>query len=297
MYVGVTRARDYLVFASRPTTDGTSWLKALTDVSGQPILSLPFESGRVEILRDETDVHFAEMKILDPNAGQTISASHDRTSTFSTPLPAQTTPKIPYRVIPSNLQKSSAHDLSSFCIGHKISFGLRIPMTGTDDLQVVGDVVHSFLAADNVEKTISERMKLAQDLLSNWRIFSLKPFDLITISNRLTRAINTHFPGATAFRECPVTGFKGQQRIRGSIDLLLRTSAGLIIIDHKTYPGRMDTWETKCLSYAPQLYAYKQMVEDSGAGIVIGCYIHLPILGQLLEIDVAQSPTLERPLM
>jgi ATP-dependent exoDNAse (exonuclease V) beta subunit len=297
MYVGVTRARDYLVFAGRPTIDGTSWLKELTDANGQPVLSLPFESGRVEILRDETHVHFVEMKILEPIDGQMGSVSQKRTSIFTTPSPAQTTPKISYRVTPSHLQKSPADDLSSFRISHKISFGQRIPMTGTDDLQIVGDLVHSFLAADDVEKTMTERMQLGHDLLSSWKIASLKAFDLITMSNRLTRAIATNFPGATAFRECPVTGFKGLQRMRGSVDLLLRTSEGYIVIDHKTYPGRMDTWETKCLSYAPQLYVYKQMVEDSGAGVVIGCYIHLPLLGQLLKIDVNQTAVSENLLM
>jgi hypothetical protein len=68
--------------------------------------------------------------------------------------------------------------------------------------------------------------------------------------------------------------------------LFLRGSlARHVIIDHKNYPGRIDTWEGKSLSYAPQLYAYKQMVEDSGAGPVVGCYIHLPLLGQLFKIS------------
>jgi len=289
MYVGVTRARDYLIFAARPTTDGTSWLRELTDADRQPVLTLPFESGRQEILRDSTDVHYAEMKILNLDDIQTESSYQRQTLIFTTPSPIEITQKFPYRVTPSHLQAAPTDDPSTFWIGERIRLGPRIRMMGTDDLQLVGDVVHSFLAADDVAHAMGERMKLGRELLSSWKISSLKAFDLVAISNRLTSAIAYNFPGAASFREWPVTGFMGLQRMRGSIDLLLSTGKGYVIIDHKTYPGRMETWEAKSLSYAPQLYAYKQMVEDSGAGLVTGCYIHLPLLGQLFKISVDKS--------
>jgi ATP-dependent exoDNAse (exonuclease V) beta subunit len=52
MYVGMTRARDRLILAARPTKAGgleTDWLDALTDAQWLPVLALPAGQGAVTV--------------------------------------------------------------------------------------------------------------------------------------------------------------------------------------------------------------------------------------------------------
>jgi ATP-dependent helicase/nuclease subunit A len=283
MYVGVTRARDYLVFAARPTMDGTSWLGDLKDASGQRILSLPYESGLHDILPDLGEPHFAKMQILSPTLPEPTILNIAQSS-YSTPQILPKMEQIPYRITPSSSAKQD-DGIGDYYISERLFLGERIAYSGNDESTLLGDVLHGFLAADNHSQPISERMQSASELLQRYRLSSLKPFDLVHMSNRLTAALSKRFPGAQKHSEYPVYGFKGLQRVRGSIDLLLLTEAGYVVVDHKTYPGRMNTWEEKTLSHASQLFTYKKMVEDATAMPIIGCYIHLPILGQLFQIS------------
>jgi ATP-dependent helicase/nuclease subunit A len=284
MYVGVTRARDYLVFAARPTIDGTDWLKELRDADGNSVLSLPYENGRFEILRNGSDVHFANMQILNPAERPEVTTSLP--TTYSAPKFNRATAPIPYRITPSDIGLHGNVPEGALSVYERTSLGPRVVLTGSDDVQRIGDVVHCFFAADDVEQLLTERMQLGCELLSAWKVQSLKAFDLVSMSNRLIRVMQKKYVGAKSSFEYPVSGSRGNQRIRGSIDLLLKTNPGFVILDHKTFHGRIGSCEEKALSYGPQLLAYKSMIEQSCSEPVIACYIHFPLLGELVEISV-----------
>lgn len=75
----------------------------------------------------------------------------------------------------------------------------------------------------------------------------------------------------------------GERRIAGSIDLLLETPAGFVIIDHKSYPGSAAHWESRGLEYAPQLMTYAKVIQMAG-GAVIGKFVHFTIGGGVAEL-------------
>ncbi|MBX9693469.1 MAG: UvrD-helicase domain-containing protein [Cyanobacteria bacterium] len=280
MYVGVTRARDYLVFAARPTNDGMAWLKELKDVNDRPILSLPSENGRHEILRDAKGAHYVEVVSLEPISPK---VERQRKSAYTTPQ-TQSVDKseiFPYRATPSKTLPASDR---SYFVSERIVLGERIPLTVKDDVQVIGDVVHYFFAADDSAEPIIERIQLGRELLSRWKVSSMNPVHLVSISNRLQKALDSRFPKARLICECPVYGFKGIQRVRGSVDMLLYTDEGFVVIDHKTYFGRLESCDAKVLSYAPQLFTYKELIEAATSSPVIACYVHLPLVGQLFRI-------------
>jgi ATP-dependent exoDNAse (exonuclease V) beta subunit len=100
--------------------------------------------------------------------------------------------------------------------------------------------------------------------------------------------VEGRWPGATWHREIPVSAVLssewGPRRIAGTIDLLLETAAGYVIIDHKSFPGRADQWAERALEYAPQLMTYAKAIEMAG-GVVIGRFIHFTIGGGVAEVD------------
>jgi ATP-dependent exoDNAse (exonuclease V) beta subunit len=79
---------------------------------------------------------------------------------------------------------------------------------------------------------------------------------------------------------------KGDQQTKGWIDLLLKTpSGGLVIIDHKSFPGSKEKREEKALSHAPQLAIYREAVEKATEESVIATIIHMPVVGVMLQVD------------
>jgi ATP-dependent exoDNAse (exonuclease V) beta subunit len=74
------------------------------------------------------------------------------------------------------------------------------------------------------------------------------------------------------------------QRVRGSIDLLLETPDGFIIIDHKSFPGKFADWEMRALSHLPQLHVYKHVLQERTGRKVKELYIHMPIVGAMIKV-------------
>lgn len=74
------------------------------------------------------------------------------------------------------------------------------------------------------------------------------------------------------------------QRVAGRIGLLVETADGLVILDHKSFPGPHDLWAERALEHAPQLALYRRLVEAAAEKPVTGTFILMPVVGTLLEV-------------
>jgi ATP-dependent exoDNAse (exonuclease V) beta subunit len=284
LYVGMTRARDYLTFACQPKTGGTGWLSAVVDEHGQPIFSLPFDQGPKSILNTRDDL-LAEMSIIAPNPE--LHSQADALPLYEDTEQVPAVEKVPYSVSQSTITQNSGLKVQ---VKRKHVLGQRINLAGQPDIELVGDAVHRFIAADDSTALLTDRMLMAERVLRNWGIDDcMLPADLVEICDRLRRQIDLIHPGATWHRECPITGRMGVQRMRGSIDLLLELPDSYVIVDHKTFPGRYELWDTKAISLFPQLAAYKHLVEQASEKPVGAVYIHMPIVGTLMELTCADA--------
>jgi hypothetical protein len=52
---------------------------------------------------------------------------------------------------------------------------------------------------------------------------------------------------------------------------------------------RRSTWEPKALSYAPQLGLYRELVERATDRPVSSCWVHMPVIGKLIEICFSEA--------
>jgi ATP-dependent exoDNAse (exonuclease V) beta subunit len=68
----------------------------------------------------------------------------------------------------------------------------------------------------------------------------------------------------------------GTRRVQGTNDLLLETPDGVVIIDHKSFPGAASQWAAKVEEFAPQLAAYAHVLQAAGKR-VLGSFVHFTI--------------------
>jgi ATP-dependent exoDNAse (exonuclease V) beta subunit len=281
LYVGSTRARDYLVLGC---TKGTDWLDSLTDTRGAQVCKLPTEEGSHAVQIGETTHQFV-VDIRNPISP--IKAPRITPAGLVYSVPADTGSKRygSLRIQPSSLsmrEGDAVVDTSSLRV-HNI--GSRFPFSGTADMQAVGDAMHSFLAADQGKlQPIDKRLALARRILSRRRVCQLEPECLVEASDRLNSFIEQTYPQAVISRECAVFGNVDGQRIHGRIDLLLETPNGIVVVDHKTFPGAYHQWIARAGSYRPQLAAYADVASRSARLPMIALLVHLPIVGTIVDV-------------
>ena len=281
LYVGMTRARDYLILAPRGTaTKGLKlqWVDRLVDRDANPVMDVSrLESGSVlTVAGTDVPVRYREL-----TATEIPPTAEDRQAVHRLPESLRQGGLSPYRIVPSAAQASE--NLTTNLLA-RIELGSRIPISGNPDMGLLGEAVHAFIAGDNLHTDPALRRERAVETLARWGVGGLVPDDLVRMSDRLYERLATEFPGMAVRSEVPVFARRDGQRLNGRIDLLLTDESRAIVIDHKSYPGAFHTWEKKALGYAPQLALYASAIGDALDCAEVQTWVHLPVVGQLIEV-------------
>jgi ATP-dependent exoDNAse (exonuclease V) beta subunit len=312
LYVGFTRARDHLILAVRYGRQGRNakWLDELCDAQRRPLLALPAptETDRVptatitglggRVLQVPTRV----WSFMDEDAADGHDASGNPPASNGAPRlwfaksSQSSTERPSHWIAPSRAaldwpEASTGKVAGDYVIGARLPLGSERP----EDWNVVGDVLHAFLAADLPALGPPQRLELARRLLEAADLLLLlAPDALLRSADQLRRWIDRYWPDAVWHRELPVTGLlssaAGARRIEGTIDLLLETAGGVVLIDHKSYPGRRSTWRDKAAEYVPQLGAYAAVLRMSGRR-VLSQWLSFAVAGGVVEIVEREATT------
>jgi hypothetical protein len=184
-------------------------------------------------------------------------------------------------------------------IGEVVSLHSAMPIDSKiAAYDVMGDAVHAFLAADTDGLDAAERLERGRRIIIAAGLIGIvRPEMLVEAADRLRAFVDARWPGATWHREIPIEAFiagpNGTRRVGGTIDLLLETGNGCIIVDHKTFPGTSESaWRAKGVEFLPQLAAYAEALRRVPGKRVAGCWLHFPLGGGMVEaLPVPASPT------
>jgi ATP-dependent exoDNAse (exonuclease V) beta subunit len=277
LYVGATRARDHLVLSTVVGKSGSrsvAWLEEL-NTGGVPHLVLPTDDGSP--IRVRGQIHPARYrKVFKPNG---VTPQDPEPLFLSTERSRQN-----WR--PLRLQPSAASAGTAFVSSGRVELGGRIPITGAPEMDVLGQAMHAFLAVDRRDTERSVRLAKARFVLDRWSVIGhVAPEDLLIAADRLRAFVDQRFPGARIRREVPVYALQGPQVITGRIDLLVEGDSDFAIIDHKSFPGRESLWDDKAVAYAPQLDLYARAVATATGKTCSGLFVHMPIVGTVVEVQ------------
>lgn len=282
LYVGATRARDYLVLAPRDSARNglqLSWLDLLVDRDGDAVLDVSrLASDDVLIAAGErvpASFYRAAAAERAPATGRVRVARR-------MPQAPEKPERPPYRIAPSAAASPVAGEAR---VGSRVALGTRIPISGSPDMNLLGEAVHAFLAFDRSGQDVDDRRERARQTLARWSVVGLAADSLLEMSDRLFARLHADFPDMTMRSEVPVFARRDGQRVGGRVDLLLTGNARAVIIDHKSYPGAFDTWEDKALGYGAQLALYAEVIRQAAACDAVQTWVHMPLVGQLIEVE------------
>jgi len=298
LYVGFTRARDHLILAARTTKKGPAvkGLDELCDSEGRPLLGLPAAPDARELSVVEVCGPDGRMKVParhwllgtggDEPARLAGADSHVWFARPASPLVERPT----YWISPSQAA-CDWPELAVPKVAETTSIGERLPLGDAKGVgwDVVGDAVHAFLAADVAGLGAPDRLELARRLLAASNLQGLlAPEALVRAGDQLRAWVESQWPGATWHREVAVTAAvstpHGTRRVQGTIDLLLETPEGVVIIDHKSFPGGATQWAAKAQEFAPQLAAYAHALTAAGKR-VLGLFVHFTVGAGVVQLQ------------
>jgi ATP-dependent exoDNAse (exonuclease V) beta subunit len=275
LYVGVTRARDYVVLAPQSKGD-LKWLQVLDgDQPGH--VTLP--TGAENTIRVGDAVFPARLStaaVDDQVVAQAPTPTFGRVERPAVPRP-------PLRRRPSGEISSDR-----YMVAERVQLGPRLPIVGSPDMRNLGEAVHAIFAADRADQTPAVRCQRAEAVLERWGVHQVKAQDVLDACDRLNAHLDGLWPTGLLHRETPVFARLGDQLVSGRIDLLAEHDTGYAIIDHKSFPGSRDAWDARAVEYGPQLGLYAQALEAATNRPCDALYIHMPIVGALLR--VARQP-------
>ncbi len=312
LYVGFTRARDHLVLATRvkvgkatkkvaeSTSASCRWLDALANGAGEPLLTLPAGAAdgareKLRIVTDKGNALEVEARVWrlngDVAADESASAgAAGERRWFARPVAPAVAPVVAYRISPSNAA-ADWPELVLPTIGEIVTLPAAMPLDGkVAEYNVLGDAVHAFFAADVEGLSAEERVARSRRLLAAAGLVGVVRAEaLVEASDRLRAFVDQRWPGAVWHREVGIDACietaHGERRVAGIIDLLLETPGGYVIFDHKTFPGRGEAaLRAKMVEFTPQFAAYSAALRKVSARDVIGCWVHLPAAGALVEL-------------
>ena len=270
LYVGVTRARDQVVFAP-PAKGALGWLSVLD--GGAVHVELPRSaSDRILVGGAAFDAEVALLSADEQTAARDVRPSFVRVLRF------------PVDRAPLHRRPSDAVG-GAWRVAERIQLGPRLPMVGQPDMRLLGEAVHAIAAADNRGMAPEARLARASAILGRWGVHQVAPVDLLDACDRLADVIARRWPSAKVLREVPVSARLGDQLVSGRIDMLVEHAAGFAILDHKSFPGSQSTWDERAEEYGPQLGLYAEALERARPGRATELFVHMPVVGALLRLD------------
>ena len=281
LYVGMTRPRDHLILTAPPGR-ALAWLEAL-DVGDGGHLSVPTTGGDALMVAGSAHpVRSSTVRPIDREAAAEPTIAH---------LPASlgTVERRPLRIRPSDASLPRGGDAIHTVLGDPLE------LVGGVEMDLLGEAIHAFLACDQPETPASARSSRADGILGRWGVSAnMRAADVVTASDRLWAFLQSRFPDAGIRREVPIHASMGSQQVVGRIDLLVETGDRFAIIDHKSFTGRGDLWTEKAQVHSTQLAVYATAVASVTGWRCCGTFVHMPLLGIMVEVDLQGRSSLRQ---
>lgn len=305
MYVGMTRARDMLVFAAKSDKSGNfalNWLRNLltpADVlvsvtRGEPgatVYAMPAETGRKDksqyVLVEgdaDSEVVFDIVSLDGENDEEKKDVNLAHSAVFSglkTGLAA-----VPHA--PRYLQPSAFPPVADSAVKTPEKFAERLKVrckaAGEDSDAELGNCIHQIMCTC-LGSVRADSHDLAREICVSYSVEASGQGDaaemiLSSASSFMDFMRQKYGEAESLEKELPFTLHRDGQEINGEIDLVYRTEDGDVLVDYKTFSGASAAITEKTNAHCAEIYSgqlkvYKDAMEAAGRRVraVEICYI------------------------
>ncbi|HUX59441.1 MAG TPA: UvrD-helicase domain-containing protein [Bacteroidales bacterium] len=285
MYVGVTRARDYLVTTSYHNATLT-WLKNIGCNEIEPGKCISITLNVWSTTHESEFISFNN----DPDFVGTSGEWNEKSLT----KPLVLGEREPRYVNPSKVLeklRTTVEVLEDFKQRIPISAEKNMEGESPSDAQI-GDCLHDIFCV-YVPDSEGNQEKVKR-ILKNRLMIHIFPDQQLIIGSikNLYDYLKKQYPDLiNIHKELPVQKFTNEEQIiRGSCDLVWETKDGYVLVDYKSFQGGVKQVITSddehyAGIYAPQLKTYSNVLESTGKKVV-ATLIYYAVIGIVVEVKL-----------
>lgn len=285
LYVGMTRPKDVLILTTEKTSSTISPLQWFKDIGltqicvNEPSINNDWDCLGVGIpFANETIESEEELDSIEPYNGENQAYWQKRIPYNCTVCDAPARDILPSKISKKGETKSTHN------------FEARIPILklGNNTMADVGNCIHQIYCG--IESCNNDQQHTKQVVAAYGLSAILTDTDaIIRAWNNLTQwLIAEHGKAIATYHERPFMHSINGHNLTGSIDLVWRTTQGVILIDYKTCPMGSEVVlnpnsEHYAGWYAGQVESYTNALTANGEK-VLKQYIYYPVSGLVVEL-------------
>ncbi len=283
LYVGMTRARDYLIFPTREKP--TSWLNRTWNEGNEDVPTLDPK---------DTETPWSwEGKVLLKN--NTIKD-------FSRDFPEYGPPKehIEYydshatkEFFPNyyiNLREEDFSNRIKGLKGNQFSYSAVVELKKLEDPYQFSKAIKSFFVADHLEHTLEKREKMLKFLLERYQVMDEEVLKMgLQQSANFQQFVREKFGKVEEKRKFPVSGLFEGRLFETVIDNLRFTEWGIAVIQHSGYAGSQQKIAQKVKELSSWAYFVKATLVQLYDGKRVRVFIHFVLHGSLVELQIVET--------
>ncbi len=285
LYVGVTRARDFLVF---PTTGNPSkWLNRTWNDGDESIPTLDPDSTDSPWYWNDQNIRI-DTKVIRLGrdfAGEEVTP--DTIRYLEPPAGPSLHPLLPFYIDERQYQEEALNQQFVLQTGAITKYGSPLSWEDEADAQPLGQVVKNLLTAWQDTYADRDFLTLTKTMLDR---FELPPS---IVAENVVRQVKgwyhfqqNHFQPTNAYRKfalhLPVKG----RHFRTVLDGLLETPNGLVVIQHSGFSGPEKKWRNHAAGLGVFYYLSRQALGQLFPGQSVRMLLHLPLSGATLDVSV-----------
>ena len=177
---------------------------------------------------------------------------------------------------------------SAACGPQSTGHASQILISGGDPKEL-GSIYHAMVAWACSNPDVLENERAIADFLSRQVPPLAFDAEALRVSLKALFAwIASTWPGSEVCAEYPVSAtLDNGQRVVGRIDLLIRTTAGLVVMDHKLAGNTAGTLEEIVATWAPELALYATAITRVSGKPPVGIWLNLPLEGSAVRVTGA----------
>lgn len=274
LYVGFTRARDYLILPTNK--DGAPWLDRAFARGG----------GTVPVLTpDSTDAPF------DWNGQEVSKFLQTWTEPRNLPSAALGYTAVPFIEGPREGRKSYPDSFASpewrlehyagGTLGEQVAYFSPAPPDPATDERIYGQAIGHFLLGLPAQLSPDLQLERATGLLENYLPGGdPDPQEIVKQNAAFSGWLKQQYPNATVSRHVPLNYQVGEKHLRLTLDWLIEMDADQVVIITDVYQSGKQ-FDKQAAQHVADLALTQDAVQRLTGKVVTEGWLHLPILGCL----------------
>ncbi len=283
LYVGITRARDYLVFTT--TSKPSKWLNRVWHEGKEDYPTLDPDTQespwmwKEDILPIDTAI-FAFDRTFD-----SFESQENQIEFLASPAG-----QLPHRSQYFDLRNERLTTPIRAKVSGSIQYGYRPQLKDPENPYQTAKAVKAFLTAYHHDFETKNATGVAEETIQNHEVEDyIEPTEMVQLAEKWWESLHQAFDIQNNYRKYPLTHFHKSRIFKTVVDLILETEQGLIVIQHSSFSGEDKKWVKKAMELADWFYLCNEALQKIFRKKVLHTYVHFVLAGAMIEVQTAPA--------